>query len=333
MIDDDVGQVLKAAGPREKPPLEIERLVHERVRVEWRAVVDERRHDRRRRRAFALAAAGLAAAIGLWMTAPELVGRADAVATMSLAAGEVRASSGWRDRWRSVATGEQLVQGQRLRTGAASRGALAFAGGTSVRMDHDTRLTIAASDRILLERGALYVDSGPEARAAGGLAVVTTRGLVRHVGTQYEVRVLDAAVRIRVREGRVEWQPQSGASEPGHGGEQLTIAGDGRVDREPAPVFGDSWNWVGTATPGIDIEGLPLTEFLAWVARETGRTIAYESPAVETEIAAIVVHGSIAGLTPAQALDAVLATTRVSAAVVGGAILVAQPAAEIPPEA
>ena len=48
----------------------------------------------------------------------------------------------------------------------------------------------------------------------------------------------------------------------------------------------------------------------------------YASPEAEAEAAGIVVHGSIAGLTPAEALDAVLATTSVHAKVSGGSLVV-----------
>ena len=65
-----------------------------------------------------------------------------------------------------------------------------------------------------------------------------------------------------------------------------------------------------------------VAQFLAWAARETGREVAYGSPAAEAEAVGIVVHGSIAGLTPAEALDAVLATTSVHAAISGGQLVV-----------
>jgi len=67
---------------------------------------------------------------------------------------------------------------------------------------------------------------------------------------------------------------------------------------------------------------MPLSRFLAWVARETGREISYASPDIEREAAGIVVHGSIAGLSPPEALHAVLATTSVRAQVSRGSLVV-----------
>ena len=154
------------------------------------------------------------------------------------------------------------------------------------------------------------------------LAVETPSGLVRHVGTQYEVRLDGSDVRLRVREGRIEWRSNSGTVERGQAGEQLMIAADGAVRREQASRYDASWDWIASTTPAIDIEGRPLAEFLSWAGRELGREVVFATPEVAEETAAIVVHGSIEGLTPTQALDAVLATTSVRGSLEEGRIVV-----------
>lgn len=320
MNESDIEQVLRSAGPREKPPVAVERAVHDSLRAEWRALVAEGHRRRRRRIGFALAAGMLAAAVGVWVVAPWMTGPADTVATLALATGEVRVRSGWYGGWHAVAGGQSLASGQTLQTGSAGRGVLTLPGGVSARLDHDTRVLLAGGDEVVLERGALYVDAGPA--PAAPLDVVTPAGSLRHVGTQYEVRLLESGVRLRVREGRVEWQATNGAVEHGAAGEQLTISSDGGIARAATPLYGESWDWIAGATPAIDIEGRPLAEFLAWAARELGREVVYATEGVESEAAGIVVHGSISGLTPLQALDAVLATTSVRAQVIEGRILV-----------
>lgn len=322
MNDADIERVLSSAGPREKPPVEIERAVHDSLRAEWRAVVAEGHRHGRRRMGFALAAGILAAAVGVWVAMPRPAGPADIVATLALAAGEVRVRSGWLDGWGAVASGQALASGQTLQTGSAGRGVLTLPGGVSARMDHDTRILLAGGDQVVLERGALYVDAGPSPSPAAPLDVVTPAGSLRHVGTQYEVRLLDSGVRLRVREGRVEWQVRNGAVEHSGSGEQLTISNDGSVARAMTPLYGESWDWIAAATPAIEIEGLPLAEFLSWAARELGREVVYATSGTESDVAEIVVHGSIAGLTPLQALDAVLATTSVRADVIDSRIVV-----------
>lgn len=322
MNDEDIERVLKSAGSRERPPLAIERKVRGRLRAEWLAVVAGKRRDRRRQTSFALAAGILAAAIGVWIAAPRLDGPIDTVATMTLAAGEVRVSSGWFSAWHEVTAGQTLAVGQALKTGPSGRGALALPGGVSARLDHDTVLNISGADELTLERGALYVDAGPIASPSSRLAVITPSGSVRHVGTQYEVRLVPAGVRLRVREGRVEWHARTGRIEQSGIGEQLMIAGDGTVERQAMPLYGEDWDWAAATAPGIEIEGLPLARFLSWAGRELGREIVYATPATAADVADIVVHGSIAGLTPGQALQAVLATTSVRGVITDGRIIV-----------
>jgi ferric-dicitrate binding protein FerR (iron transport regulator) len=322
MNDQDLERVLKSAGLREKPPAEVERELREHLRKEWRSVVAERGRRHRQRTYVALAASIVAVAVAVWALAPRFAEPGDVVATVALATGDMRVTSGWLDTWHGVTGGQDLRAGQTLETGATGRGALALPGGISARVDHGSRLVVAAADRLVLDRGTLYVDSGSSPAPAVPLDVVTPTGTVRHVGTQYEVRLLDTSVQVSVRDGTIEWRSRRGDVEHSGSGEQLTITSDGRVERTSVPAYGAAWDWTLEAAPTIDIEGLPLAQFLAWAARETGRAVVYASPQAEAEAAGIVVHGSIAGLTPAEALDAVLATTSVHANASGGDLVV-----------
>ena len=322
MNDQDLERVLKSVGMREKPPADVEREVREHLRTEWRSVVAERGRRTRQRTYVALAASLVASAVAVWALAPRLAGPGDAVATVALATGDVRVTSGWFDNWHDVAGGQALLEGQTIETGATGRGAFALPGGISARVDHGSRLVVAAADRVVLERGTLYVDSGAAPAPHAPLDVVTPTGIVRHVGTQYEVRLFDTSVQVSVRDGTIEWRSSRGGVERSGSGEQLTITNDGRVERTSVPAYGTAWDWTLEVAPTIEIEGLPLAQFLAWAARETGREVVYASPQAEAEATGIVVHGSIAGLTPAEALNAVLATTSVHAAVSGGNLVV-----------
>jgi ferric-dicitrate binding protein FerR (iron transport regulator) len=321
MQDNDIEQVLIAAGARENPPVAIERSMREELRKEWRGIVAAKRRYARRRTGFALAASVLAAAVVVWFAVPRPAGPAEVLGTLTVATGEVHVATGLLDRWKPVASGAPLLIGQSLETGSAGRSALTLPGGISARMDHDTRLTLAKAGEIELERGALYIDAVGTTAAETRLDVLTPSGSVRHVGTQYEVRLVGSGVRLRVREGRVEWQSTTGKMQSSKAGEQLTIAGDGTVDRQTTAIYGESWNWVVAASPGIDIEGVALADFLLWAGRELGREVRFDRKQSADEAAGIILHGSIAGLTPNEALDAVLATTHLRAAVADGYIL------------
>lgn len=320
MQQDDLERVLKAAGPRERPPADIERELRENLRREWRAVVEERRAVRRRA-TYALAAGVLAAAVGAWLAIPEWTTPAEPAGTVALAAGELRVKSGRFGRWQQAAVGQALAAGQTLATGPAGRGALTLANGISARLDQATRVRVAAADRLVIDRGAIYVDAGRESSAAAPLEIVTPAGSVRHLGTQYEVRMIDRTVRLRVREGRVLWESDAGTA-TGEAGEQLTVGPGGGVERDRVPTFGADWDWAAAAAPAIELDGMLLGEFLDWAARELGRRIEFATPEVEREAGSVVLHGSIAGLTPAQALATVFATTRMQAVLEDGRILV-----------
>lgn len=318
--DDDIARVMRAAGPREKPPAEIERALRESLRGEWRAVVAERQ-GRRRRAALALAAGVMAAAVGTWFVVADVGEPAQAVGSVALADGVLRVKTGRFGRWEPASGGQPVAIGQFLATGPTGRGALELAGGISARLDHETEVRVAAADRLVIDRGAIYVDAGADSAGAAPLEIVTPAGSVRHLGTQYEVRVSDSGVRLRVREGRIEWSSGAGSA-MGVAGEELTIAEDGRIGRGPVASHGEAWDWVAQAAPPIDIEGLSLAGFLGWAARELGCSIEFSSAGVAQEAAAVILHGSVAGLAPAQALDAVFTTTRMQAVVANGRIVV-----------
>lgn len=322
MEDIDIENVLKAAGPRDRPSEEIERRIREHVRIEWRSIITEERARRRRRTSLALAAGLAIAALGAWLAGPMVAGTGETVATIAIASGEIRAKTSWLGRWRPVESGEIIGAGAILKTGPGGRAAMTLPGGLSARLDSDTQVTLASAGRLQISNGALYVDSGRSAAHAAAFEVETPAGSLHHLGTQYEVRLLGSEVRVRVREGRVEWTDDGSTTASGSAGDQLTIGPGGAVQRGATPLFGESWDWVAAATPGIDIEGHSLAEFLDWAGREMGCDVVFASAGIENEAAGIVVHGSISGLTPAQALDAVLATTRLQAYVDDGHIVI-----------
>ncbi len=322
MNDQDLERLLKSAGPRERPPAGVERAVRAELHAEWQAMLHERRGRRNRRGAFALAASLAVAAVGAWIAGTQTAATPAAIGTLAAAVGDVRERSGWLAGWRAMENGDVVVAGRTLETAADGRAAIALAGGVSLRIDRGTRIAFIEPSRLRLERGALYLDSGAGQQQPGRLVVETPAGSVRHVGTQYELRLLDAGMQLRVREGRVEFRSAAGLVEQGHGGEQLVVFGDGRVERGATPRSGPSWAWITDATPALDLEGMNLARFLAWAGRELGRDVELSGAVTEADLAAVMVHGSTAGLAPAEALQAVLETTRFQAALDGDRILV-----------
>ncbi|HEY5810959.1 MAG TPA: hypothetical protein VIT67_23510, partial [Povalibacter sp.] len=67
--------------------------------------------------------------------------------------------------------------------------------------------------------------------------------------------------------------------------------------------------WATNIAPVFDIERQPLSEFLEWVARETGKQLVYATPEVRARAEQLILRGSVSNLPPEQAFAAVLATT------------------------
>lgn len=193
--------------------------------------------------------------------------------------------------------------------------ALRLEGGASLRLDAGSRVRLVASG-VRLERGAVYVDS----EGSGTVAVHTPFGTVTEIGTQFEVRLLESAVRVRVREGAVQV-----VSHRAEAGTELTLRADGSTIRSRIAAWGPEWSWVLKAAPPLRIEGLTLKEVLDRIARETGWTIRYEDPRIEASAGEIVVHGDVGHLAPDQALEVVLPGAGLEHEVAGGVLILKAP--------
>ncbi len=318
----DVGHVLRNAGRRSDPPEDLQRSVRAAVEAEWREAVAVR--ARRRRVGFAAAASIVLAGAALWIARPLFQAPGAQMAAVGVTAGSVRAKAGWLGSWQPVTSHETLRVGETLATLADGRAALALTDNLSVRLDHDTRIAFVDPQRISIESGAVYVDSGHSARlpADQRLQIVTPVGAVRHIGTQYEARIVGAEVRIAVREGRVELDTGGGATQSAAAGEQMTISPAGSVKRSAVSPYGANWQWVAAMAPSFDIEGRTLADFLTWVAREQGRDVVFASAETQAEASRVQLSGSIAGLSPDAALAAVLPTTPLRGEMRNGKLLV-----------
>ncbi len=201
----------------------------------------------------------------------------------------------------------RLAAGSRVRTKAAGRLALTLGGGESLRLAAQTEVMLDAPGRLYVQAGTIYVDSG-ERPSPSRIEVVTPAGTARDLGTQFELHIEGAALRLRVREGLVMLD-RGGRSLTGRAGEQLTIDGLGGVTRASISPTDPAWHWAEAVASMPDMDGKPASALIAWVARETGRRLQYESPFVEQRAAAVILHGEIRHLAPLEALEAMLATT------------------------
>jgi ferric-dicitrate binding protein FerR (iron transport regulator) len=305
--EDVLGALLAASGARATPPEEQRQQVRAAVEAEWRTLVAARQR-RRRVTAWAAAAAVAVVAVSAWWIRPLVSPPAEPFASLARVQGTVEYREGRDGSWRHVQDGTRISPGAALRTGDAGRVAMELDNGVTLRLDRGTRLAFASPGKASLEAGAVYVDAGAgDASGSREFALETPFGEVRHLGTQYEARVLDAALRVAVREGRVGIALAAGG-QVATAGEQLLLTGSG-IERSTLSPWDSQWAWVASVTPPFEIEGRSVDEFLAWAARETGREVAYGSPDAARQAQGIVLRGSVSGLTPEQAVTAVLSTT------------------------
>ena len=308
--DETAVRLLRIAGARRAVPGDRAARVRAAVHAEWRAAT-KRRVDQRRvlgTAAFLAAAATVVFAVGRLVileqpAAP--VSLAALVATIDQLEGLPRrlldpgsvTDSAIR-LGDSIRVGEWIVTDERARVG------LRFRDGTSVRLDVLSRARSLSAGMIELVAGAVYVDTE---RESGRFEVRTPLATARDLGTQFEVRLVDEGLRLRVRSGLVELT-DGGRRVSGSGGTEVMFSEGGAVSRPFAP-HGSDWEWTTKISPVVEIEGLALATFLDRLAREQGWTLRYQDSALAKRASQIVLHGSVKGLRPQDALDVAIATS------------------------
>jgi len=309
--DDLVASLIRAAGRRTEPPEQAYRQVLSAATDAFR-----RKTARRHERTWLLwaGAAGVAVfAIGLMLQWKPPAAQREPIARIERAIGSVEQATG--DIWSPL--GEVTVaftRGTKIRTLAGGVAGLVLEGGASLRLAAETEIMLDTPPRLNLERGTIYLDHAGDAGA--GYRIETPAGTARDVGTQFELKVAGKSLRLRVREGHVEIE-RAGEMLAGSAGEQLDLDAQGALARSSIAATDVAWQWAETVAPAPDIDGRPASVLLAWVARETGRQLHYESTAVESRASNVILHGNIRHLAPLAALDVMLATTDLEYALVG----------------
>jgi ferric-dicitrate binding protein FerR (iron transport regulator) len=204
--------------------------------------------------------------------------------------------------------GREVGAGSTVRTSADGRAALRAPTGHGLRLDHDTSLRVLSDRGFLLERGAVYVDSGPpRVPAPPPIRIATARAAIDEVGTQFEARLAEGALTVRVREGQVQVGAGS-ASLRAFAGQSVTVDRSGRLTRAGALPDG-GWEWTEHVAPPFPIEGRSLADFLTWAARERGARVRYLDRSLAERAPGIVLHGSVEGMTLDQAVASVTTTS------------------------
>ena len=292
---DVMPELLRLTGARPGMSRERTERVRAAVHVEWQRYV--RRRVRGRRIVVGSALVTAAAALIVLATRTDLGERG------SIRAGDVVAAVE-RSEGSAVARGASVRVGEWIRTDDRSRVALRFGDRRSVRLDAHSRVRALSPAAIELVSGAVYVDSGGD---SGGFEVRTPLATARDIGTQFEVRLMDRGVRIRVRTGLVELRGRSQRLSAADATEVILTGG--RALRRAVAPHGPEWEWAARLAPPVDIERMSLDAFLKHVAREHGWALRYADPSLAHEAAAILLHGSVTGLSANDAVEVVVTTS------------------------
>ena len=305
--DAELQALLRSAGARPAPPPAMTDEVRAAVAAEWRAVVAARR-PQRRAVPWLMAASAAALAVGAWFALTQPAAPGAVVATVARLGGPAEVRHASASSWQALSAGTDLRAGDRVRTRATGGLALRRTDGLEVRLDVETALALADDDRGRLEAGRVYVDSGRGDARTDDFVLETAFGSVRHLGTQYAVSLAPEAMAVAVREGSVAID-HGGSAALASAGESVTVSADGRIERASLAPHDAAWRWAEATAPAFAIDGRTLDEFLEWAARETGRRLVYASAAAAREAQQTLLKGSVEGLAPGQAIDAVLMTT------------------------
>jgi ferric-dicitrate binding protein FerR (iron transport regulator) len=304
--DEDILALLREVGGADEPSAATAEEVRRAVHQEWLATVAQRKR-RNRVVTFGLAASvAFVMVIASWAlrySAPQ----SELSVTIARMDGAARLQSSPADPVRAIDVGDGLPVGGVLMTDAATRIALAYGTGVSMRIDRGSKIQRVSADHFRLSTGAVYIDAQPQA-SGHELVIETLAGEVRHLGTQYQVRQANEVVEVSIREGRVEIANSNGAA-LASAGERVRINAAGQIDRGAISAQDPAWNWAESTSPPFAIDDRTVAEFLEWVARETGRRIAYASPEAQRVAETVRLRGSVEGLDPDTALSAVLSTT------------------------
>ncbi len=295
--DRSIEDLIRLGGEREMPSAEGMERARAAAERSWRRGLEQTSKSRgfNWRIPLALAAAAGITAFALWP------GIARGPTFQPVTVAHVVAMQGatvieHADHAAPAAEGSIVLSGATLTT-ANGRVGIALMDGVSLRLDRESRVRFDGADRVTLIAGTVYVDSGG-INTGSGLIIETPAGGVAHVGTQFLVSVSDGATRVRVREGRVSLANAAIAA-----GEEFEVRDGAQTWRRGLPSFGAPWEEFTTVAPTLDIEGRPLAEFLAWLAREHGWRLRYSSDALQQRTHEIRLHGAVDGLDTAAMLE------------------------------
>jgi hypothetical protein len=220
---------------------------------------------------------------------------------------------------RSARVGDTIHSGDELT--AHGIGLVSLPAGSNLRVGAETVINVLGRSDIELVRGMIYVDHPPAAAMTSLLRVHTRAGTIEHVGTAFEVLSSEQIVRVRVREGEVRLR-NAGRDTIAAAGTEIVATSDGVVSHGSIPLNGEQWRWISSMAPVYEIEGRPLLDFLEFESRELGYQLVFTDPRARQVAERTILHGTVRGREPLDAVSSVLATTSLTYSIHGNTLQV-----------
>jgi ferric-dicitrate binding protein FerR (iron transport regulator) len=353
---DAIGKLIASAGPGSTARPEAKQRIYDAVHERWQATIsrsteqgdseqqaaagsDPIHHQRNERtgtrrifrtaqryRAIGIAATVAICAIGayrLQQTPPAPVSVNQELAQFARVEGsvEILHNDGSLQQI-NAESGVPVRLGDTLRTGEDGRVGLRLQDDILMRLNVASEMIFSATDSVDLKAGTVYVDTGGDG-SDFPLRIETPLGDIAHLGTQYEVRASESALRVRVREGSVVYSGSNGTA-VGQAGEQLDIDQTGLAARSAVAPNDSEWQWVTALATLPQADEYQASEVLAWVARERGLELDYASAAEEQRLSDQMIVG-LEGLNPVETLDVIQRTMNIAAEVSGQRLLISSP--------
>ena len=293
--EDATARLLHLAGPRVTAPADRAERVRSTVHSAWQTRTRHRAN--RRRGLLAIAWLGATASVAI-------IGSGALVERTTLPLGDPVAVVEQIDGSLQIRPEHTVRIGEWVETGRDSRLALRFGDAVSVRLDIRSRVRALSPNAIELTAGAVYVDTELE---HGGFEVRTPLATARDLGTQFEVRLIDASLRLRVRTGVVRLSDRT-RSISGNPGTEIMLSASEASSRQIA-VHGPEWEWTARLSPPLATQGMSLATFLARMAREQGWTVEYSDAEMSRRAARTILHGSLGGVAPLEAVEVAIVTS------------------------
>lgn len=315
---DPLAEIIRAAGARTAPPRAHYDQVYAAARASWRKALNARRQRRWLALAASLAVVALAAAL-MQIVVP---GNPATVAEISVVEGSAEWLPADGETWAvitgsgiangdgptsaGISSSQRLDDGARIRTGADGRVALRLADGGSLRLHAQTEIVLGRNE-LELTAGRLYFDSAGRPDTLP-IAVATSLGTVRDIGTQFEIRASRDDLRIRVRSGGIEVRdPLTDQNVIAEAGEQLLLSADRSLARSAFAPDGPEWSWA-EALATIPVSR-SILEYLEWIANETGKQLRFETGDVQSSARGATFSGDPSGMTPYELLENITLTS------------------------